>query len=103
MEIVLCGDERSLRRACLGQHVKSFNIINQNLVAVNKKPKSIKLRKPLAVGFSILELSKLFMYKSYYDVFQKHFGKKIFLYVFLTQIRFCFKLRTKIWNQKKQN
>ena len=45
------------------------------LVAVNKKPAMIELRKPLAVGFSILELSKLFMYRSYYDTIQKHFGK----------------------------
>ena len=39
-----------------------------------KKPDSILLNKPLAVGFAILELSKLFMYRSYYDVFVPHFG-----------------------------
>ena len=75
-EVKLCGNEGDLRRACLGQHVKRINIINENLVAVNKKPTTIELKKPLAVGFSILELSKLFMYRSYYDLFQPHFGTK---------------------------
>ena len=36
----------------------------------------IELKKPLAVRFSILELSKLFMYRSYYNTIQKHFGKE---------------------------
>ena len=73
IEIVLCDNEKSLRKACLGQHVSSFKIINENLVAVMKKPNTIEMKKPLAVGFAILELSKLFMYKSY-DKFKQHFG-----------------------------
>ena len=39
-----------------------------------KKPDTILLNKPLAVGFAILELSKLFMYHSDYDAFVPHFG-----------------------------
>ena len=74
--MVLCEDEQSLRKASLGQHINSFQIINENLVAVNKKPATIELKKPLAVGFSILELSKLFMYRSYYDTIQQHFGEE---------------------------
>ena len=33
------------------------------------------MKKPLAVGFAILELSKLSMYQSY-DKFKEHFGWK---------------------------
>ena len=40
-----------------------------------KKPNSIEMIKPLAVGFAILELSKLFMYQSY-DKFKEHFGRE---------------------------
>ena len=74
--MVFCGDEKSLRKASLGQHIYNFQIINENFVAVNKKPAMIELKKPLAVGFFILELSKLFMYRSYYDTIQEHFGKE---------------------------
>ena len=101
MEVVLCGDERDLRHACLGQHVKSFNIINQNLVAVNRKPAVITLKKPLAVGFSILELSKLFMYKSYYDVFQKHFGEKNISLCFSDTDSFLFQIKNKNLESEK--
>ena len=101
MEIVLCGDERSLRQTCLGQHVKSFNIINENLVVVNKKPSIIKLKKPLAVGFSILELSKLFMYRSYYDVFQKHFGEKNISLCFSDTDSFLFQIKNKNLESEK--
>ena len=95
MEVKLCGNETSLRRACLGQHVKSFNIINQNLVAVNRKPAIIELKKPLAVGFSILELSKLFMYQSYYDVFQKNFGENNISLCFSDTDSFLFQIKGK--------
>ena len=75
IEIVLCSNEKKLREACLGQHVSNFKIINNNLVAVMKKPNVIHMKKPLAVGFAILELSKLFMYQSY-DKFNQYFGPK---------------------------
>lgn len=80
---------------CLGHHVSSFNIINKNLVAVNRKPPTIELNKPLAVGFSILELSKLFMYRSYYDLFKKHFGSKNISLLFSDTDSFLFQIKCK--------
>ena len=91
--MVLCGDEQSLRKASLGQHINSFQIINENLVAVNKKPAMIELKKPLAVGFSILELSKLFMYRSYYNTIQQHFGKENVSLCFSDTDSFLLKVR----------
>ena len=76
IEVQVCNTEESFRKACLGQHIKNFNVINENLVIVVKKPCQLKMNKPLAVGFAILELSKLFMYRSYYDVFVPHFKPK---------------------------
>ena len=34
--------------------------------------------KPIHIGFTILELSKLLMYGTYYDNLQAYFGQKIF-------------------------
>jgi hypothetical protein len=60
---------------------KSFKIINEHLTAILLGPKEIKLDKPLQIGFSILELSKRFMYESYYLTFMTYFGgiKNFFL------------------------
>ena len=94
IEIQLCTTEKSFHRVCLMQHIKSFKIINENLVVVMKKPSEVILNKPLAVGFSILELSKLFMYRSYYDVFMPHFGSKNISLCFSDTDSFLFQVKT---------
>ena len=81
IEIVLCHNEKKLRKTCVGQHVSNLKVINENLVAVMKKPAVIEMKKPLAVGFAILELSKLYMYRSY-DKFRRYFGTE--------NLRLCF-------------
>ena len=95
IEIKVCSTEKSFRRVCLEQHIKSFNIINENLVIVMKKPAELKMNKPLAVGFAILELSKLFMYQSYYDVFMSHFKSKNLTLCFSDTDSFLFQVQTK--------
>ena len=94
IEVELCSSEKSFRKVCLGQHVKSFHIINENLVSVIKKPNQLKMNKPLPVGFAILELSKLFMYKSYYDVFVPHFGANNISLCFSDTDSFLFQVKT---------
>ena len=44
-----------------------------NLYSFNKE--TIKFTKPIYVGFSVLELSKLLMYEWYYDKMQPYFGE----------------------------
>ena len=72
--------------------MSNFKIINENLVALMKKPNVIKMKKPLAVGFAILELSKLFMYRSY-DKFKRHFGPKNLSLCFSDTDSFLFKVK----------
>ena len=48
----------------------SHNIFAKNLVAINERKESIKLNKPIYVGCTVLELSKLAMYEFYYDFLQ---------------------------------
>ena len=38
------------------------------------KSRVVKMEKPIYLGFTILELSKLLMYETYYDKLQKYFG-----------------------------
>ena len=51
---------------------KRFTIINNNLVGVELVKPTIKLDRPIYVGFSILELSKLHMYNFHYNVVKKN-------------------------------
>lgn len=49
------------------------------VVGLSLTKKSITLNKPISVGFTILELSKLSMYKFHYNVMKKRYGDKIHL------------------------
>jgi hypothetical protein len=49
-------------------------IITQNLVAVSMHKEKILLDKPMQIGFAILELSKLLMFKHYYEVMMPRYG-----------------------------
>ena len=49
----------------------AYRKFGKNLVAIYEKKEKVKLNKPIYVGNAILELSKLAMYKFYYDFVKK--------------------------------
>ena len=54
-----------------------FNAIHksyQDYDTYTFKSNVVKMEKPIYLGFTILELSKLLMYETYYDKLQKYFG-----------------------------
>ena len=56
---------------------KYRHIINENLVGVEKLKHTVKLNKPIYVGVSILDLSKMHMYSFYYDVLKQKYKDKV--------------------------
>ena len=56
---------------------KNRRIINESLVGVEKLRETVKLNKPIYVGMSILDLSKLHMYSFYYDVLKEKYQENI--------------------------
>jgi hypothetical protein len=58
-------------------HYDSASIFNESFVAVNMTPRTICLCKPIYAGFSILDLSKLFMFRQHYEVLMPLFGPKM--------------------------
>ena len=58
----------------------SHNIFGKRLVAINAKKEQLILNKPIYVGNTVLELSKLAMYKFYYDFVKKKCKKCILLF-----------------------
>jgi len=65
--IRLIADPAKLRKAVSKPSYQMSHIINADLVMVRAARQKVTLNKPIAVGFCILELSKLIMYKFYYD------------------------------------
>ena len=77
MDYELVNSTERLKKLVNDPCFEGRNIINENLVGVSHKRKSITLDKPLIVGVSILELSKLHMYDFHYNVMKKKYGDKI--------------------------
>ena len=53
------------------------HIINENLVGVEKDFATVKLDKPIYMGMSILDYSKVHMYSFYYDVLKPKYNDDI--------------------------
>lgn len=54
-----------------------FRIINENFSIFKLKKLNLRLDKPIYVGFSVLELSKLHMYNLYYNFFKEHYKNDV--------------------------
>lgn len=52
---------------------KSRTIFNENLVAIEMKKSEVFLNKPIIIGATVLEISKLKMYSFHYDYIKKEF------------------------------
>lgn len=68
---------KSLLKAVANPTFKSFSILDENLVQTNHFTPVILHDKPIFIGFTILELSKEFMYDFYYNKMVKNIQSKI--------------------------
>ena len=64
------------------------------LTAVKMKRTSIKFNKPIFIGATVLEISKLLMYDFYYNVLQPHFGEKHIEIMYFDTDSYILKLKT---------
>ncbi len=70
-------DKRRLDRCLSNPTYKHSHIINENLVGVEMTKSVVKLNKPIFIGLTVSELSKLHMYQFYYDVLKDKYKDKI--------------------------
>lgn len=61
--------------------LENFQSVSDDLSMFQMKKTNLLLDKPIYVGFVVLELSKLHMYKIYYDRFKAHYN---------SNLRFCY-------------
>jgi hypothetical protein len=92
-DIRIALTEAQIRKWLKQPHYNTFNIIDENKVVVEMRKSSVYLNKPIYLGMTCLELSKLHMYQLYYDLFQKIYGKNLSL-LFMDTDSFCFLIKT---------
>uniref|UniRef100_UPI000A23AB13 hypothetical protein n=1 Tax=Vibrio cholerae TaxID=666 RepID=UPI000A23AB13 len=69
-DIKLGNEEYSLKLA-KKPNFKTFSIFDKNCIASHMIKEKVKFDKPIYIGFSVLELSKLLMYEFYYEKLKK--------------------------------
>lgn len=70
-------DTRKLDRLIAKPRVKRWFVYNRDVAGVILKKTEITLNRPIYVGFSILDISKLIMYRFHYDYSLKKYGDKV--------------------------
>ena len=75
VNIELVNTEKDVKRLSRKPSFKTFNIINEDLASVQMKPTTVRLFKPIYVGFSILDISKILMFEFHYDVVKPRYGE----------------------------
>ncbi|CAI6374232.1 unnamed protein product [Macrosiphum euphorbiae] len=75
LELVSCPAR--MRKLINRPTFKYCTTYNENLSAVTQHSKEVDFCKPIYIGFTVLELSKVLMYGFHYDVMKRHYGDKI--------------------------
>ena len=58
----------------------AMNLISENLSIIEMKKVKVKMNKPIYLGLSILEISKIITYEFWYDYVKKKYGDMVKLY-----------------------
>ena len=72
---------------------KQFEILTEDKALFMMQSSCIKMDKPMYVGFTVLEYSKMLMYELYYEVFSKRYPNQLTL-LYTDTDSFIFKITT---------
>ena len=89
----LVNDEKRLKKLINDPTFDNTIIINETLVGVSRNKETVILDKPVAIGFSILDLSKTLMYDFHYNTIKKRYGEKAKL-LFTDTDSLCYEIQT---------
>lgn len=68
---------RYAERLVAHPYFHSVSVFTENLVAIQMKPTSLILDKPIYIGFTVLELSKAHMYNFHYNVIKPFYKNRV--------------------------
>ena len=88
------GCTRRAQRLIAHPGYERFSIIRDDLIAITRRKTSIYFDKPIYVGSSVLDISKLLMYEFHYDFIKKVFPGDKSLLCFTDTDSFLYQLTT---------
>lgn len=79
VKIDLYTDENLVLKQVAKPQYEDHQVYSENLVAIKQAPKQVELNKPIYVGLSVLDLSKLHMYQFHYEYIKPKYGDNVTL------------------------
>uniref|UniRef100_A0A2S2R9P8 DNA-directed DNA polymerase n=1 Tax=Sipha flava TaxID=143950 RepID=A0A2S2R9P8_9HEMI len=77
VSIKLISSEKKAHKYMIKPNFKDRTIYSKNLMAVHLFNEKIKFDKPIYVGFTILDISKTFMYDFHYNIMKKKYDHNL--------------------------
>ena len=95
IDFELVSTQERMQKCINSPNYKNSHIINDELVGVAKIKSELLLNKPIYLGMSILDLSKVHMYSFYYDVLKAKYQENIRLTPTVRSYKLSLKTSTK--------
>jgi hypothetical protein len=74
-KVDLVSDVVKLKKLLAKQQLEQFVFVNEEVVMVDQIRAKVTLNKPIYIGFTVLDVSKLLMFDFHYNVIAKRYGK----------------------------
>ena len=76
-DIKLVTTDKSRNRLVSEPNYRTTKWFSENLLATEMKKKQVKMNKPIYLGLSILEISKILMHELWYDYMKPKYGDNV--------------------------
>jgi len=101
--VKITNEESKALRLASDPRCKSWDILDEKLVMINLEKKKVILSKPIYVGFTILDVSKYFMFKFHYENIISEYGVRAKL-LFSDTDSLCYEIQTAdVFEDMKKN
>lgn len=74
IDLIFANDAKRAKKIISNPRFKNYMVINENLVGLTLERTQQEVKQAVAIGFSILEISKELMYRSYYETIRPKLG-----------------------------
>jgi hypothetical protein len=74
-KVDLLSDAVKLKKLLAKQQLEQFVIVNEDVVMVDRIRAKMTLNKPIYIGFTVLDVSKLLLFDFHYNVIAKRYDK----------------------------
>jgi hypothetical protein len=92
-KVDLVSDTVKLKKLLAKQKLEQFVIVNEEVILVDSIRNKVTLNKPIYIGFTVLDVSKLLMFDFHYNIIVKRYGKNARL-LFTDTDSLCYHLIT---------